>query len=212
MPKFSSVDVLFTRTPDGWTFNSSYPRIFGRPWRYLLTEAQKETLEKRLNRLTLMVHVGVWVMIALGTFALIVVRDFANQLFAGLLEAWLLAGIVWIALWGALIPAVLFVRYRVVQPTLHAARCVGPVQPDWLGFVILKEMIKRYTERKSAKALIIWIALGFLCSAYGTIVYALAVSARIALILFGIVVTWSATLWYAALLVLKLRGCRRNGG
>ena len=48
MPKFTSVDVLFTRAPEGWTFNSSYPRIFGRPWTYLLTEAQKETLEERL--------------------------------------------------------------------------------------------------------------------------------------------------------------------
>jgi hypothetical protein len=32
MPNFALVDVLFTRTPEGWTFNSSYPRIFGRPW------------------------------------------------------------------------------------------------------------------------------------------------------------------------------------
>src|SRR5215813_6886219 len=28
MPKFSSVDVLFKRTPEGWTFKSAYPRIF----------------------------------------------------------------------------------------------------------------------------------------------------------------------------------------
>jgi hypothetical protein len=39
MPKFSLVDALFTRTLEGWTFNSSYPRIFGRPWTYLLTSS-----------------------------------------------------------------------------------------------------------------------------------------------------------------------------
>ena len=36
MPKFASVDILFKCTPEGWTFNSSYPRIFGPPPTYLL--------------------------------------------------------------------------------------------------------------------------------------------------------------------------------
>jgi len=65
-------------------------------------------------------------------------------------------------------------------------------------------MIKRYTERKSARVLIIWIALLLLLSAYGTIVNAL-VPARSVLMLFGIVVSWLVTLWYAALLAFKLR-------
>ena len=172
MPNFVSVDVLFTRTPEGWTFNSSYPRIFGRPWTYLLTEAQKETLEERLNRLALMTHVGVCVLIALGAFALFMVHDFANQLLAGSLESLLLACIVWIALWGALVHVLFFVRSRVIRPTLGAASCVGPAQPNRLGFIILREMIRRYTERKSAKILIVWTALLFLFSTYDAIVYA----------------------------------------
>jgi hypothetical protein len=203
MPKFSSVDVLFTRTQEGWTFNSSYPRIFGRPWTYLLTEAQKATLEEQLNRLVLMVRVGAYVSIALGAFALFMVRDFANQLLAGSLEARLLACVVWIALSAALIPALAFIRHRVIQPVLRTARRVGPAQPDWLGFTILKDTIMRYGERKSAKTLIIWMALGFLFSVYSIIVYALV--ERSFLMLFGIVVTWSATLFYAALLMFKVR-------
>jgi hypothetical protein len=71
---------------------------------------------------------------------------------------------------------------------------------------------KRYTERKPAKALIIWIALGLLFSAYGTIVYALVIPARSVLMLFAMVVSWSATLWYAALLVFKLRAQRSRRG
>ena len=54
MPKFSSVDVLFTRTPEGWTFKSAYPRIFRSLSTYLLTDAQKEAFEQRLNRYVLM--------------------------------------------------------------------------------------------------------------------------------------------------------------
>jgi hypothetical protein len=205
MPKFSSVDVLFTRTPEGWTFNSSYPRIFGRPWTYLLTEAQKDILEERLNRSVLMVHVGVYVSIALGAFALFMVRDFANQLLAGSLEAWLLACVVWTALSGALIPALLFVRHRVIESILCTARRVGPAQPDWLGFTILKKMIRRYMERKSAKVLIIWFVFLLLLSAYGTIPDALVMPAPSVLTLFATVFSWLATLFYAALLVFKVR-------
>jgi hypothetical protein len=47
MPKFSSVDVLFKRTPEGWTFNSSYPGIFGPLSTYLLTDVQKVALEQQ---------------------------------------------------------------------------------------------------------------------------------------------------------------------
>ena len=208
MPKFSSVDVLFTRTPEGLTFNSFCPRIFGRPWTYLLTEAQKETLEERLNRSVLIVYVGVFVLIALGAFALFMVRDFANQLLAGSPEAWLLACVVYVVFSSALISALFFVRHRVIESVLCIARRVGPAQPDWLGFIILKKMIRRYTERKSAKVLIIWSGLLLLFSTYNSIVYALVVPARSVLMLFGIVVSWLATLWYAALLAFKLRAQR----
>ena len=41
----------FKRTPEGWTFDSRYPRIFSwRRWTYLLTDAQKERLAERIRR------------------------------------------------------------------------------------------------------------------------------------------------------------------
>jgi hypothetical protein len=207
MPKFTSVDVLFTHTPEGWTFNAPYPRFFSRPSTYLLTDAQKATLEERLNRSVLMVYVGVFVLIALdavaGAFALF--PDFVHRLEAGSPGAWLLACVVYVVFSSALISALFFVRHRVVQSVLCAARRIGPAQPDWLGFIILKKMIRRYTERKSAKVLIIWSGLLLLFSTYNSIVYALVVPARSVLMLFGIVVSWLATLWYAALLVFKVR-------
>jgi len=71
-------------------------------------------------------------------------------------------------------------------------------------------MIRRYTERKSAKVLIIWSGLLLLFSTYNSIVYALVVPARSVLMLFATVVSWLATLWYAALLAFKLR-VQRSG-
>ncbi len=202
MPKFTSVDVLFTRAPEGWTFNSSYPRIFGRPWTYLLTEAQKEALEQRLNRFVLMSLVLVIMLVALGDFVLFRVPGFADRLEAGSPEAWLLVFVVWIVIASTLIiPAIFFIRHRVIQSTLRTAMRIGPAQPDWLGFIILKKMIRR----KSAKVLIIWSALLLLFSAYGTIIYAWVIPARSALMLFATVGSWLATLCYAALLVFKLR-------
>jgi len=211
MPRLSSVDVWFKRTPEGWTFNSSYPRMFGQPSTYLLTDAQKAALEESLYRVVLRSRVLAFILVALSVFALFMVPDFANRLEAGSPMAWFLACVVWIVLTSALILSAIFARYRVFQPVLRAARCIGLAQPEQTGTILL-EMIKRYTERKPAKALIIWIALGLLFSAYGTIVYALVIPARSVLMVFAMVVSWSATLWYAALLVFKLRAQRSRRG
>ncbi len=209
MPKFTSVEALFARTPEGWTFNSSYPRFFGRPWTYLLTEAQKEALEQRLNRGTFVLLLSVFVLLAaLVAFVQFRFPDFVDRLEAGSPPHWLILCALWIAVTGAVVlSALFFVRYRGIAPVLRDARRIGPAQPDWLGFILLLEMIKRHTERKSARVLIIWIALLLLLSAYGTIVEAL-IPARSALVLFGNVVSWLATLWYAALLAFKLRAQR----
>jgi hypothetical protein len=207
MPKFASVDILFKRAPEGWTFNSSYPRIFGPPSTYLLTDAQKAALEQRLNRVVLMSHVLVFVLIALGVFALFIVPDFADQLEAGSPGAWLLACVVWIVLAATLITAIFFIRHRVIESVLCTARRLGSAQPSRLGFALI-EMIKRYTEMKSAKVLMIWIAVALLFSAYDTIVYVLVIPARSILMLFVTIVFWLATLCYAALLVFKLRAQR----
>jgi hypothetical protein len=203
MPKFSSVDVLFKRTPKGWTFNSSYPRIFG-PWStYLLTDAQKAALEQRLNRYVLISLVLAFMLVGLGDFTLIIM---VPDLDAGSPKAWLLVCVVGIVVAIPLIPALFFIRHRVIEPVLCTARRVGPAQPDRLGFILI-EMIKRYTERKSAKVLIIWIALLLLLSAYDTI-GALVVPTRSFLMLLATVLSWLATLCCAALLVFKLRAQR----
>ena len=206
MSKFSSVDVFFQLTPEGWTFDSSYPRSFGPLSTYLLTDAQKSALEKRLNRLALSSLVLVFMLIGLGVFALFIFPDFADQLEAGLPGAWLLVVVLWIVLTSALVLSAVFIRHRVVEPVLCTARRVGSAKPHGLGILIL--MIKRYTEIKPAKVLIIWIAILLLVSAYDTIVYVLVVPARSVLMLFLTFVFWLATLCYATLLVFKLRAQR----
>src|SRR5262249_46969019 len=41
-------NVLLKRVPEGWTFDSNYPRPFARQrWTYLLTEKEKERLAAR---------------------------------------------------------------------------------------------------------------------------------------------------------------------
>jgi hypothetical protein len=205
MPKFSSVDVLFKRTPEGWTFNASYPRFFGRPSTYLLTDLQKAALEQRLNRFVLMTLVSVFMLSALGDFVLFRVPDFADQLEAGSPKAWLLVVCVPSAL---ITPAIFFIRHRVIQPTLRTARRIGPAERDWLGFILLVETIKRSMERKSVRVLIIWTVLLLLLSAWGTIVDALVAPAPSFLVVFVNVVSWLATLCCATLLVFKLRAQR----
>jgi hypothetical protein len=200
------VDVLFKRTPEGWTFNSSYPRIFFGPWStYLLTDAQKAALEQRLNRYVLMSIVLAFMLVGLGDFTLIIM---VPDLDASSPKAWLLVCVVGIVVAIPLIPVLFFFRHRVIEPVLSTARHVGPAQPDRLGFIVLKDMIKRYTERKSANFLIIWIALLLLLSADNTIRYALVIPARGFSLLFLVVALWLVTLWYAALLVFKLRAQR----
>jgi|SRR5262252_1841008 len=203
MPKFSSVDVLFKRTPEGWTFKSAYPRIFRPLSTYLLTDAQKAALEQRLNRYVLMSLVLAFMLVGLGDFTLIIM---VPDLDAGSPKAWLLVCVVGIVVAIPLIPALFFIRHRAIEPVLCTTRRVGPAQPDRLGFILI-EMIKRYTERKSAKILIIWIALLLLLSAYDTI-GALVVPTPSFLMLLATVLSWIATLCCAALLVLKLRAHR----
>src|SRR5215831_16831800 len=117
MPGFSSVDVLFTRTPEGWTFNSPHPRFFGRPSAYLLTDSQKATLEERLNRVHLMLLVFAFTLVAFGVVPVVVrFPDFAHQLEAGTPWALFLMCVIAIVIATVLVPAILFANYRGVQP------------------------------------------------------------------------------------------------
>ena len=158
-----------------------------------LSAAQKAALEQRVNRVVLTSHVLVFMLIALGVFALFIVPDFADQLEAGSPGAWLLACVVWIVLTSTLITAIFFIRHRVIESVLCTARRLGSAQPYRLGFILI-EMIKRYTEIKSAKVLMIWIAVALLFSAYDTIVYVLLIPARSIPMLSVTIVFWLATL------------------
>jgi len=208
-PKFSSVDVLFKRTPEGWTFNASYPRFFG-PWStYLLTDLQKAALEQRLDRFVLMAIISTCPLaVLLGVFVQFMVPDFADRLIADSPGAWLLLCVVSIVLTSVVAPSAHFFRHRVIESVLCTARRIGPAQPDWLGFIRLVETIKRCAERRSARVLIIWTVLLLLFSAYGTIVDALVAPTRSFLVVFANVGSWLMTLCCAALLVLKLRAQR----
>src|SRR5258708_39525639 len=127
MPEFSSVDVLFKRTPEGWTFSSSYPGIFGRPSTYLLTDAQKAALEEGLNRVVLMATVLMCTLaVLLGVFAQFMVPDFADRLEAGSPGTWLLLCVVSIVLASVVVPFVHFFRHRVIESVLCTARRIGP--------------------------------------------------------------------------------------
>ena len=126
MPKFSSVDAAFTRTPQGWTFKSRYPRMFGQPSTYLLTDAEKAALEERLNRVMLRALVLAFILLVFCVFALLMVRDFVLRLGADTLEAELLRWIVSIVIASVLIPVLFFMRHRAVQPVLRTARRIGP--------------------------------------------------------------------------------------
>src|SRR6516225_8371121 len=62
-----ALSKMFNRAPEGWTFDSPYPRIFSqRRWTYLLTDAQKESLAERLRRgvqTTYLVAIGLCVVL-----------------------------------------------------------------------------------------------------------------------------------------------------
>lgn len=137
MPKFSSVDVLFKRAPEGWTFISSYPRIFGPPSTYVLTGTQKVALEERLNRFALLMSLApVFISLVLGVFASFLLLDLADQLEAGSPGAWLLVSVVFIVFTSAPVSAIFLIRPIVIEPVLSTARRIGPAQPYGLGILI----------------------------------------------------------------------------
>ena len=75
----------------GGTFKSAYPLIFRPLSTHLLTDAQKEALEQRLNRYVLMSLVSAFMLVGLVDFTLfIVVRD----LDADTPTSWLRVGVV----------------------------------------------------------------------------------------------------------------------
>src|SRR5262249_32246941 len=130
-------DALFKRAPEGWTFNSPYPRIFSRRrWTYLLTDVEKETLAWRLRRFLPRVQalvLGVCVLAAVPLAFWLPLPDLVRQLVAGSPAAWLLLSHVVLVLTGVLVPVIGIAHYRLVEPVLRTARRIGPA-PQWTDF------------------------------------------------------------------------------
>jgi len=91
-------DALFKRAPEGWTFNSPYPRIFSqRRWTYLLTDVEKERLAGRLRRFLPLVQalvLGVCVLAAVPLAFWLPLPDLVRQLVVGSPGARLLLSLV----------------------------------------------------------------------------------------------------------------------
>ena len=132
------------------------------------------------------------------------------RLDAGSLGAWLLFSLAVVVLSSVLIPAGAIAFYRVVQPVLCTARWIGPTRLDPPGaFQREVEFIKLQAEMKSAKTLIVRIGLGLLCVCVGLATYVLLMpSPRGVLLLVVAVLIGLTAVWYAALLVVKLRAQR----
>jgi hypothetical protein len=216
--RFSALeDALFKRTPEGWTFDSLYPRIFSpRRWTYLLTDAQKERLAERLRhglRTAYLVTIGSCVLAAIPlTFWFPKLPDLLRSLMAGLPRAWLLLCLVYLLTCCTLVTAVFINHYRLVHPVLRDARRMGPADSVW--------SIRLMAETTSARALggrIVLVTLALLaCGLLAFVAAYLSRSLDAELLLtvaalFGLVAVCMtvffglAAAWYVTVFVVKLR-------
>jgi hypothetical protein len=216
--RFSALeDALFKRTPEGWTFDSPYPRIFSRRrWTYLLMDAQKERFTERLRRglrTMYLVTIGSCVLAAiLIAFWFPSLPDLLRSLMAGSPRAWLLLCLVYLLPCGALVAVVFINHYRLVHPVLRDARRIGPAGPGW--------SIRLMAETTSGTALagrIALVTLGLL--ACGLLAFVAAYLSRsldaelllTMVALFGFVAVCMAVffglaaVWYVTVFVVKLR-------
>jgi len=189
---------LFKQTPEGWTFDSTYPRIFGRRrWTYLLTDAQKERLTEGLRR---------WVRTAALTtigFAILLAiplafrfSDFLRSLLAGSPRAWLLLCLVLMLVWGTLATAVFIAKKRWFHPVLRDARRIGPAGP-----LSALRLMAESTAVGELRRRIIMITLALLACVLYLSMFSLDAELLLAMaVLFGLL-----DVWYMGVLVSKLR-------
>jgi hypothetical protein len=191
-------DVLLKRVPEGWTFDSNYPRPFARQrWTYLLTEKEKDTLALGFR----MIRWILWLDV-LAVFLVIAICDpnLAVHLALGWPRAWLLFFLLVLLLAGTLFLA----YYLFIWRPLRTARRIGRA-PHLSTIMFIAD---RYTVR----TLIVWMIISLLVCGYGALGLLLsplpAVDARIILVettLVGLVAISAL-----ALLVVKLRARRQS--
>jgi hypothetical protein len=176
----------------------------------LLTDAQKAALVERLRRNTPIVRVLMFIfVVGVAVLASLLAPGWPDRLDAGSSDTWFVVCLIVVVLLSALVPCVVIAHYRLVRPVLSTARRLGPAQLDRPGGIQRGiEMIKLQAEMKPAKALIVRTALVLLCTC-ATFAYGLLIPSRRGVLLvattglFGL-----ATIWYTALLVVKLKAQR----
>jgi len=203
-------DALLKRTPEGWTFNSPYPRIFSRRrWTYLLADAQKERLVEGLRcwvRAAALAVIGLCAVVSaiLLAFRHLKQPDPLSWLLAGSPGVWLLLCLLFVLAYGMVATAVLIGQKALVHPVLRDARRIGPAGP-----VSPIRLMAETTSIRELRRRIIGIALALLaCGLLTCVATYLSRSLDAELLLVMAVSFGLLAVWYVALLVVKLRAQR----
>ena len=212
----------FKRTPEGWTFDSRYPRIFSwRRWTYLLTDAQKERLAERMRRgLRTMYLATIGLCFLLGFLVAFWFRklpDFLRSLLVGSPGAWLLLCVVLVLVYGTLAATGVFITQKRVHPVLRDARRIGPAGP-----VSALRLMAETTSASSLTGRLILVTLALLvCGLAASVAAHLSRSLDDELllaldVLFGLSGVWMAVhlglaaIWYVTVLLVKLKAQRSD--
>jgi hypothetical protein len=213
--RFSALETsLFKQTPEGWTFDSPYPRIFSRRrWTYLLTNAQKEMLTEGLRRCVrtaALMTIGFAILVAIPlAFWLPKLPDLLRWLLAGSPSVWLLLCLALVLVYGTLATAVLIAQKRWFHPVLRDARRIGPAGP-----LSALRLMAETTAVGELRRRIIGITLALLvCGLFACVTAYLSPPALDAELLVVMAVLFGLLdVWYVGVLVLKLRGERSPPG
>jgi hypothetical protein len=213
-----ALSKMFKRTPEGWTFDSPYPRIFSwRRWTYLLTDVQKERLAERMRRglrTTYLVTIGLCFLLAIPlAFWIRKLPDFLRSFVAGSPGAWLLLCVVFVLVSGTLPATGVFItQKRFVHPVLRDARRIGPAGP-----LVPIRLMAETTSARSLTGRLILVTLALLACWLSASVAAylsrslddellLTLDVLFGLAALGMAVLFGlAALWYVTVLVVKLK-------
>ena len=198
--------VLFKRVPEGWMFDSPYPRVFGRRrWTYLLTDAQKDKLAERLRRwqqTATLVTIGLIILLAIPLAVWVEkLPDLLGLLLTGAPRAWLTLFLGFVLLYATLAVMFFIAKKHLIPPVLRDARRIGRAGP-----VSVIRLMAELTSRRELRRRIIVATLAGLLACVPAYLSPSSVDAELLLVMavsFGLL-----DVWYVALLVIKLRAER----